>query len=551
MFYLSYIISIILSKHTCSPGTVAFETGQRFCIDGAALVFYPEDGSDSLSGDIPKAQKLTLSLELPDSGTKSSTVFFCVCLLVQGDMMQIGTKRVLHWQHSPQSSLARYMSASSMHGTKQALEAKGTAEVTKPEKFGLQGLYPPSVAYTNGTLAVDHGHTLYYEVHGCSDGDAQVLNALFLHGGPGAGCTTNHARFFDPTLYRIVLWDQRGSGRSTPRGSVQANTLRNTVEDAECLRQHFHIKKWDVILGGSWGATVAVAYAQEYPACVSSVVLRGVCLLRPCEVNWLFGNTSKSLAQLYPAAWQTFCQAVQVTPPSTGNEALHAYYDRLLGDNNKLRLTAAQTWMQWEMSAMMSGQRKKNNNMEEALRRAADMLVAVRSDQWMWQNAIGSPLLTGPNVDPEATVQRLCQGLVDHAEDYKPLQYMVRPLRPVVTSLPSSGTDPWDTPDEDFVPAQNMLTCFYSVNNLYTMNNVRLLDTVRMSRIANIPCIGVHGGNDCICPVDTALALKAQWPAMELRIPIGASHSMYDAAIANQLVRATDQLAAQLLQQQK
>jgi hypothetical protein len=179
-----------------------------------------------------------------------------------------------------------------------------TASSTAGDDAGpprLRGLYPPSIARQNGTLvvevpttttssppggrpktAISQRHEIYYEVHGAMDAP---LTALFLHGGPGAGCFPNHARFFDPTLYRIVLMDQRGSGRSIPRGETRGNTLSNLCADCESLRRHLKIDRWSTVLGGSWGTTVALAYAQEYPHRVRSMILRGVCLFRAPEID--------------------------------------------------------------------------------------------------------------------------------------------------------------------------------------------------------------------------------------------------------------------------
>jgi proline iminopeptidase len=155
----------------------------------------------------------------------------------------------------------------------------------------LRLLYPPSEAYTNGRIQVDSIHNLYYEVHGMRDNSSEPsLNALFLHGGPGAGCFPNHARFFDPERYRIVLLDQRGSGKSHIRGDARNNTLAHLVDDCETLRLELGISRWDVVLGGSWGATLAIGYAQSYPDAVGGIILRGVCLLRTREVDYLFSK---------------------------------------------------------------------------------------------------------------------------------------------------------------------------------------------------------------------------------------------------------------------
>ena len=144
------------------------------------------------------------------------------------------------------------------------------------ESVELRTLYPSLAPYRNGTLAVDDTHTLCYQEYGQPPTNEKALTALFLHGGPGAGCSPNHSRFFDSKIYRIVLLDQRGSGRSTPLGEAfEKNTLQNLVQDCEKLREELDIARWDLVLGGSWGSTLALAYAQAFPDSVRSLVLRG------------------------------------------------------------------------------------------------------------------------------------------------------------------------------------------------------------------------------------------------------------------------------------
>ena len=188
----------------------------------------------------------------------------------------------------PDSTVHRHCHSRAYSASSSASSSAEGSFQKSPEQVGLRGLYPPSTAYINGTIAVDEIHTLYYELHGRggekerdpnNSKETPIRNALFLHGGPGAGCFPNHARFFDPKKYRVVLFDQRGAGRSTPRGEIRQNTLLDIIYDCERLRFHLGIPRWDVVLGGSWDATVAVAYAQEFPNSLCSVVLRGVCLM--------------------------------------------------------------------------------------------------------------------------------------------------------------------------------------------------------------------------------------------------------------------------------
>ena len=183
----------------------------------------------------------------------------------------------------------------------------------------------------HGSLCVDDVHKLSYRIYFSNDESTASTGAvgLFLHGGPGAGCFPNHARFFDPSRYRqVVLLDQRGCGKSQPTGCLTDNTLQDLVEDCESLKKHLQLKYWDVVLGGSWGTTIAICYCQQYPTSVRSLILRGVCLLRSQEIDWLFSK-SGGAAKLYPERFEVFCQAVGVPADDDGTnnlEALHAYY---------------------------------------------------------------------------------------------------------------------------------------------------------------------------------------------------------------------------------
>jgi proline iminopeptidase len=144
-----------------------------------------------------------------------------------------------------------------------------------------QDLYPPLEPYTTGMLPLDAHHTLYWEQSGNSHG----VPILFLHGGPGAGATPTHRRFFDPSYYRIVIFDQRGAGRSLPLGSLQDNTLAHLIADIEALRRHLNIERW-AVFGGSWGSTLALAYAEAHPERCRGLVLRGIFLCRQYEIDW-------------------------------------------------------------------------------------------------------------------------------------------------------------------------------------------------------------------------------------------------------------------------
>ena len=198
-------------------------------------------------------------------------------------------------------------------------------------------LYPEIEPYDSGMLAVSPLHTLYYEQCGNPRGKPVV----FLHGGPGAGCNPKTRRFFDPAHYRIVQFDQRGCGRSTPHAELTDNTTWHLVADIERLREHLHIERWQVF-GGSWGSTLALAYAQAHPQRVTELVLRGIFLLRRWELEWFY---QKGCDAIYPDAWEPYIEHI---PAGERGDLIGAYYRRLTGTDAAVRLAAAKAWSTWE-----------------------------------------------------------------------------------------------------------------------------------------------------------------------------------------------------------
>ncbi len=202
--------------------------------------------------------------------------------------------------------------------------------------MAMRKLYPPLRPYSTGFLAVDDVHTLYWEQSGNPDGVPVVL----LHGGPGAGATPEHRRFFDPSFYRIVIFDQRGCGRSAPLGEVAGNTPDDLVADVERLRQHLRIGKWHVF-GGSWGAALALMYASAHADACASLILRSVCLMTKPEIDWfLYG-----MRAVFPEVWERFARAI---PVHERDDLLEAYYTRLHGDDDGARAPAATQWVAYE-----------------------------------------------------------------------------------------------------------------------------------------------------------------------------------------------------------
>ncbi|MGA9342667.1 MAG: prolyl aminopeptidase [Rhodanobacteraceae bacterium] len=200
-------------------------------------------------------------------------------------------------------------------------------------------LYPEIEPFDSGFLEVSELHRVYYEQCGNPEGKP----AVFLHGGPGAGCNAKCRRFFDPAAYRIVLFDQRGCGRSTPHAELTDNTTGDLVSDIERLREHLGVPRWQVF-GGSWGSTLALAYAQTHPECVSELVLRGIFMLRRFELEWFY---QKGCDALFPDAWEPYLAQI---PIAERDDMMKAYYLRLTSNDSETRLSAARAWSVWEAS---------------------------------------------------------------------------------------------------------------------------------------------------------------------------------------------------------
>ncbi|MEG3191116.1 prolyl aminopeptidase [Lysobacter sp. D1-1-M9] len=201
----------------------------------------------------------------------------------------------------------------------------------------MRTLYPEIQPYDTGLLKVDDRHTLYYEQSGNPDGKPVVL----LHGGPGGGCNGKMRRFHDPAKYRIVLFDQRGSGRSTPHADLVDNTTWHLVADIETLRETLGIGRWQVF-GGSWGSTLALAYAQTHPQRVTELVLRGIFMLRRWELEWFY---QEGASRLFPDAWEHYIRAI---PENERHDLIDAFHRRLTSDDEATRLDAARAWSVWE-----------------------------------------------------------------------------------------------------------------------------------------------------------------------------------------------------------
>jgi proline iminopeptidase len=204
-------------------------------------------------------------------------------------------------------------------------------------KHTQHDLYPPLTPYATYELPVGDGHRLYLEECGRPDG----IPAVFLHGGPGAGCEAAHRRFFDPRRYRIILFDQRGCGRSTPHASLAANTTWDLVADLERIRARLGVERW-LVFGGSWGSTLALAYAETHPNRVLALVVRGIFLCRPFEIRWFY---QEGASWVFPDYWEDFLAPI---PVSERSDLLAAYHRRLTGADEVTRMAAAKAWSIWE-----------------------------------------------------------------------------------------------------------------------------------------------------------------------------------------------------------
>ncbi|XP_024525318.1 uncharacterized protein LOC9659028 [Selaginella moellendorffii] len=342
-------------------------------------------------------------------------------------------------------------------------------------------LFAPSSSISNGYLKVSELHTIYYETFGNRCGQS----AVFLHGGPGAGCTRRHAQFFDSQRYHIVLLDQRGCGKSTPKGCLQENTTWDLVDDLEKLRKHLNVERW-LVLGGSWGATLGLAYAQAYPQVVHALILRGVCLFRQREIDWIYKQGGAS--SIFPFSWKNF---VSVLEPDEQNDVLTSFYKRLTSSDPSRQLSASRAWFSWEMALSFF---------------SVEQSLAWNGEQY--SNPSGKILsLTAEEKTNHQTLEWLPTG------DAK---------------MPSQVV-------------QARLECHYSMRNGF-LKDQQLLEGVR--RIRHIPCVIIHGRYDFVCPVVNAVDLHCAWPEAELKIVGDSGHSMYEKGIARELVLATNKFLA-------
>jgi len=203
----------------------------------------------------------------------------------------------------------------------------------------MKDLYPFIEPFNQGKLKVSELHTIHYE----ESGNPQGKPVIFLHGGPGGGITPMYRQYFDPELWHIIIFDQRGCGQSTPYAELRENTTWDLVNDIEQLRNHLSIPKW-VVFGGSWGSTLALAYSQTHPDSCKGLILRGIFMLRQSEIRWFYQSGA---SYIYPDAWQEYLKPI---PLAEREDLLTAYYKRLTSGDPQVRLEAARAWSVWEAS---------------------------------------------------------------------------------------------------------------------------------------------------------------------------------------------------------
>ncbi len=200
----------------------------------------------------------------------------------------------------------------------------------------MHELYPELEPFSTDVLEFESGHSVYFEQAGNESG----IPVIFFHGGPGSGCNENHRRYFNPEKYHIILFDQRGCNRSTPNGFVESNTTQDLLNDIEAIRQQLKIEKW-LLFGGSWGATLALLYTEQFPQCVSAIILRGTFLARQCDFDWF---AKSGVNRIFPDYWQEFISYFNEEEKNSLVDMLHG---KIFSHNKDTQLEAAKTWSLW------------------------------------------------------------------------------------------------------------------------------------------------------------------------------------------------------------
>ncbi len=203
----------------------------------------------------------------------------------------------------------------------------------------MNKLYPELQPFATEALELSDGHSVYFE----QSGNEKGIPVIFLHGGPGSGCNENHRRYFNPDKYRIIIFDQRGCHRSTPNGCVENNSTQALLDDIESIRSKLNIENI-ILFGGSWGATLALLYAEQYPHNVSAMILRGIFLARQCDFDWFASDDANAVNRIFPDYWQEYLSNFDKTEM---NDRLDALHQRVLSNSRETQLKAAKAWALW------------------------------------------------------------------------------------------------------------------------------------------------------------------------------------------------------------
>ncbi|KAJ1627707.1 Alpha/Beta hydrolase protein [Pavlovales sp. CCMP2436] len=459
-----------------------------------------------------------------------------------------------------------------------ALTPRGGTRLARP----LRQLHPGTGSRSTGRLEVGSlPHSLYYEVHGSTDVTAPT--ALMLHGGPGAGCFSRHAQFFAPDKWRVVLFDQRGCGRSAPadrrvESALSENSLEHLVGDCEALRLHLNIDRWALCHGGSWGTTLALAYAQAHPSAVRALLLRGMCTMRRSEVLWMFGALGGA-AQLQPEGWKAFAAEAHVTDEDRsvpdGSGVVRAYARALAGPDAGNAAIAARGWMNWESRVSAAGpgagqlaeSPKGEYALLECLPRAfawgangESSLNSLNCGAARWRDdgirarsnteerntsLYNDGLQARSNTEEVVGPAPSTDAATSSAQGATPsTQQTSEPTSPPTAAAPSKGGQLY---------AQPLLTSDYCIQALDSASGCLegsanseggLLNpiAIRSLRKHGIRCVIVQGLRDSVCPPTTAFELKKLWPEAQLQLCIAAGHSMYSPPIQSELLRAVEML---------
>ncbi len=315
----------------------------------------------------------------------------------------------------------------------------------------MRTLYPDIHPYKEHHINVSDQHTLYVE----ESGNAEGIPVLFVHGGPGGGTSSAHRCFFNPEKYRIILFDQRGCGRSIPHADLAHNTTEHLIADMETIRTQLGVDEW-LLFGGSWGSTLSLLYAQQHPSRVCGLILRGIFLCRQQDIRWFY---QQGASAIFPDYWQAFTQPI---PVAERDDLVHAYHKRLTSANELERMSAAKAWSTWE----------------------------------------GRCSTLVPN-----------NHLVNHYADPHTALSIAR------------------------------IEAHYFVNHGFIHEN-QILDNAH--KITHINTTIIHGRYDMVCPIEQAYTLHKALPEAELHIVREAGHSAFEAAITDNLIRATDEFARSL-----